>query len=119
CLEYSNLALHVADYYQRRFKGIGTTLLALCLHLAAYNQKPFLRAVQDISFSPISGQSFYEWHGFRPGDKINRSLRLQRKFEAAGNHRTDDKVFYLNGIFDGEIPFVIPPIGIRLRGQVN
>ncbi|MFH1362041.1 MAG: hypothetical protein ABIH69_05245, partial [bacterium] len=46
CLEYSNLALHVADYYQRRFKGIGTTLLALCLHLAAYNQKPFLRAVQ-------------------------------------------------------------------------
>jgi hypothetical protein len=101
--------------YFERFKGIGTTLAALSLHLAAHFDLPLLRGRQDESIHNLeSRQSFYQWLGFMPGEKANQALR-RLNFDQACEHLKTDNVFYLNGILDGVIDFVIPEIGISPR----
>jgi GNAT superfamily N-acetyltransferase len=117
-IEYTNLALHVATAYIYRFRGIGTTLLAFNLLMAAHLGAPLMRAIDDISaFSSLTIEGFYEKCGFRFGNSLNRLTAASRKLILEGTHFSDEKIFYLNSVFDGTIDFVIPEIGIKSRVQ--
>jgi hypothetical protein len=115
-LEYSNLALHVATSYIYRFRGIGTTLLAFNLLAAAHLKAPLMRAIDDISaINSVTQKSFLDIHGFRSGQHLNRLAIVLGEGSLGKIHGANEKIFYLNNVFDGTIDFVIPEIGIKSR----
>lgn len=119
----SEVALKVFWPFSQRFKGLGTSLVVLCLHLARHFNAPFLQVNEDISIQgSVSGQSFYEYLGFIPGYRLNKALR---QFGDIYPHGRTKKVFYLNGMLDGvvfrgaPIEFVIPEVNVITREQYN
>lgn len=107
--------LRIAKEYRQKFRGLGTTILSLLLHLAARRGAVYLSGKYDISDSTHpSGHSFYCRNGFTNGVEINLAM-LKAEMMIAFEHAQDEKVFYLNGVFDDDFDFSIPEIGISLR----
>jgi hypothetical protein len=107
--------LRTARAYREYFRGIGTTLLALSLHLAARRGISYFTVQNDISDAfHTAEESFYTHNGFRWGTEVNLAL-LGEGIRRIVDHARDEKVFYLNGLLDGNIDFEIPAIGIESR----
>jgi len=114
-IHHTEVALKVDPFYQANYRGIGTTALALALHLAHQFDLPFMRVIEDISVhGSLSGTSFYTSNGFISGDQANRALR-QAGILPIIPHGRRDKVFYLNGSLIGAATFTIPQIAITHR----
>lgn len=111
----TEVAMKVDSAYRTAHHGIGTSLLALSLHLSLSLGLPLLQVREDISIhGSRTRDSFYEKQGFATGLEVNKALRRLGIGEIVP-HTRSNKIFYLNGILDGTIEFVIPPIGIEPR----
>ena len=105
--------------YHQHFRGIGTTLTALSLHLAAHLDLPLMRIRYDDSVHLWdSGRNFYEELGFVSAPEVNNALR-GKNIKRIATHQNSSKIFYLNGILDGKMDFVIPGIDIGRREETS
>lgn len=104
--------LRIAEEYYVNFSGLDTALISLCLHLAAKLGYPYLSANVALDrTTPETCMTFYDWHGFRSGIEVNIFM-LRQNIKAYVEHSLAEKVFYLNGALDSEMPFIIPEISI-------
>jgi hypothetical protein len=115
----TEVGLKVSPLIRRKFKGVGTSLMGLSLHLAQALDLPLFKVREDVSvFDNERRESFYEAVGFLAGRRINKALRSAG---VGGVAPCEGKslYFFLNGFFEEnpeiERPFVIPSVHIAKR----